>query len=193
MNKIFICFLILFQAVIFGQTSEKALLLIDIQEFYFAEGKNRLVNPEMAADKAALVLQKCRAAGYEIVHIKHKSKLLHQINKRVQPLQTEKIFEKSEVSCFNGTGLNSYLKLRNVKEVIICGMMTHMCVEAASRAGYDLGYKITLISDACTTRDLKFGKEIIKAGDVHNSTLATLTAYAKIADTETFLKEIDGK
>ena len=188
MKILIFCLVILLQAAIFGQTGEKALLLIDIQEFYFAEGKNRLKNPEEAAEKAGLLLKKSREEGIEIIHIKHKSKSLSEINKRVQPLETEKVFEKTEVSCFNGTELQSYLKSKNVKEIIICGMMTHMCVEAATRAGYDLGYKITLVSDACTTRNLKYGKEVIKAKDVHNSTLATLRAYAKIIDTETFLK-----
>ena len=55
-----------------------------------------------------------------------------------------------------------------------------MCVEAATRAASDLGYKCTVIEDACTTRDLKYGDNIVLAKDVHYSTLSTLRSYAKI-------------
>jgi nicotinamidase-related amidase len=64
-----------------------------------------------------------------------------------------------------------------------------MCVEAATRAASDLGYKCTLIHDACATKDLKFGERVIKSEDVHYSTLSTLRSYATIMSTGEFLKK----
>jgi len=63
-----------------------------------------------------------------------------------------------------------------------------MCVEAATRAASDLGFKCILVHDACATKDLTFGDKVIKAEDVHYSTLVTLKNYAKVQSTEEFLK-----
>jgi nicotinamidase-related amidase len=67
-------------------------------------------------------------------------------------------------------------------------MQTHMCLEAAARAAHDLGFEVTVIGDACATRDLRYGDRTVPAADVHASTLATLDrTYARVVDTETFL------
>jgi nicotinamidase-related amidase len=56
------------------------------------------------------------------------------------------------------------------------------------RAGYDLGFEIILIDDACATRDLTYGDATVKAADVHHSTLSSLDGtYAKVIDTESYL------
>jgi hypothetical protein len=52
-----------------------------------------------------------------------------------------------------------------------------------------MGFETILIHDACATRDLKFGDEVISARDVHLSTLSTLRAYAKIVSTQEFLRQ----
>lgn len=55
--------------------------------------------------------------------------------------------------------------------------MTHMCVDATTRAAKDLGYTCTLIGDACATRDLEIKGEKIQAKEVQNSFLAALSYY----------------
>jgi len=70
---------------------------------------------------------------------------------------------------------------------VLCGMQTHMCLEAATRAAADLGFECIVIGDACATKDLKFGDKVIKAEDVHYSTLATFRPYAKVMDTAEYL------
>jgi nicotinamidase-related amidase len=106
----------------------------------------------------------------------------------VKLLSGEKIFTKDAVNSFAGTGLNDYLKSIKADTLVICGMQTHMCVEAASRAASDLGYSCILVHDACATKDLKFGDYVIKSTDVHYSTLATLRSYARVVATAEFLK-----
>jgi nicotinamidase-related amidase len=60
-------------------------------------------------------------------------------------------------------------------------MMTHMCVDASVRHAADLGYRITLLGDACATRAQKFGDETIPARQVHGAFLAALNGfYAKV-------------
>jgi nicotinamidase-related amidase len=64
-----------------------------------------------------------------------------------------------------------------------------MCVEAATRAASDYGFKCILIHDACATKDLKFGEKTIKAEDVHYSTLITLKNYAEVISTDEYLNQ----
>ena len=67
-----------------------------------------------------------------------------------------------------------------------------MCLEAAVRAGHDLGYDCTLIEDACATRALQYEELIIPAKNVHFSTIQTLDgSYAKVISTEELLDGFD--
>jgi nicotinamidase-related amidase len=178
----------LFAAPVFAAEPTTALLLIDIQDFYFPGGKMPLVEPEAAAANARKILAAFRAEGEPVIHVRHDAEPGGSIHASVAPIEGEKVFTKSEVSCFNGTELLAYLKEIGVERLVIVGMQTHMCLEAATRAAHDLGFEVTVISDACATRDLTYGDRTVPAADVQASTLATLDRiYAKVVDTETFL------
>lgn len=184
---------LLFVKSIFSQEinqpmSNKALLIIDIQMFYFPGGSLPLVEPENAAYNAGKILNYFRKSDMLVIHIQHNSKSGFDIHPLVSPLEKEKIITKNEANSFNGTDLLKYLKEKNISELIIVGMQTHMCVEAATRAAYDLGFKCTVIEDACATRDLKFKDKLVKAEDVHYATLSALNkTYATILTTDEFL------
>jgi nicotinamidase-related amidase len=187
MKKIvIILFLSILPFHLHGQRS--ALLLIDIQDFYFPGGKSALVGPEAAAKNAALLLDKFRKENKLVIHVRHNSEPGGKINDAVKPLGGEKIITKDEVNAFKGTDLHALLQQNSIDTLVICGMQTHMCVEAATRAAADLGYSCILVHDACATKDLKFGDKLIKASDVHFSTLSTLRSYAKVVAVEEFLK-----
>jgi len=83
--------------------------------------------------------------------------------------------------------LLEHLQAAGIERLVIVGMMTHMCVEAAIRAAADLGFEAILIHDACATRDLTFEDETITAKEVHLSTLSTLKAYATVMSTSEYL------
>lgn len=165
-----------------------ALILIDIQYFYFPGGDMELSEPEKAAEKAKQLLDFFREKKALVIHVRHEHNPGGEIYKLVTPLESEKIISKKEVNSFLGTGLDDYLKQNHVKKLVLCGMQTHMCLEGATRAGHDLGYDCTVIKDACATRDLKFDDVLTPAIQVHYSTLATLRNYAKIMGTDEFLK-----
>lgn len=172
-----------------AQTGKKALLIIDIQDFYFPGGKSALVEPEKAAANAALVLADFRKKNLLVIHVRHNSEPGGKINDLVKPLPSEKIISKNAVNSFLGTDLLEFLKTNKTDTLVICGMQTHMCVEAATRAASDYGFKCILIHDACATKDLKFGDYTIKAADVHYSTLSTLKNYALVQSTAEYLKK----
>jgi nicotinamidase-related amidase len=172
-----------------AQLSHKALLIIDIQDFYFPGGKSELVDPGKAAVNAALLLDSFRKHKQLVIHVRHNSESGGKINDIVKPLPAEKIISKDAVNCFAGTDLLDFLKKNRIDTLVICGMQTHMCVEAATRAASDFGFKCLLIHDACATRDLTFGDKVIKSQDVHYSTLSTLKNYAQVESTSEYLKK----
>ncbi len=166
-----------------------ALLIIDIQNFYFPGGASALDEPEKAADNAKLLLEHFRSENGLVVHIKHQFEPDGDINKRVAPIEEEKIFTKTEVNSFLNTRLKEYLDSKSIKKVVLCGMQTHMCLEAATRAAHDFGYSCVVVEDACATRDLNYNDVLIPAKEVHYSTLATLKNYATILRTSNFLNQ----
>jgi len=170
---------------------ETALVIIDIQYFYFPGGSLPLVAPEKASHNAAKLLAMFRKQGMLVVHVKHNAKSGAEIFPDVKPIDGEKIITKNEANSFAGTDLLNYLLKHKIKNLVLAGMQTQMCLEATTRAAYDYGFNCTVVDDACATRDLKFGDHVIKAKDVHYATLASLSGYyARVTTTENLLKEL---
>lgn len=161
-----------------------ALVLVDIQDFYFSGGVSELDQPKEAALKAKRVLEFFRENNWPIVHVKHQFSPGGNINELVRPVTGEKVVEKTEVNAFKGTDLLTYLNEKNINKLVVAGMQTHMCVEAAVRAASDFGFDVILVDDACATRDLEINGCIIKSKDVHLSTLVTLKSYAEVIRAE---------
>lgn len=170
-----------------------ALLIVDIQDFYFPGDGPGLVGAEEASLVAKEILQTFRDKKQEVVHVRHKSSKGFEIHKNVAPLPTEKVITKEEVNSFLGTDLLDYLKGNEINRLVIIGMQTQMCLEAAVRAAHDLGFECIVVQDACATRDLKFGDKVAKAEDVQTSTLATFVGggYAKVIDLNLFKENVD--
>ncbi len=190
MIRFFVILLLLINSLAgFSQVDKgtTALLVIDIQDFYFPGGDVALSESEAAAENAYKLLKYYRKSDMPVIFIRHNYEPGGSINNIVKPEEGEIIISKSNVNSFLDTKLKDELSKLGIKSLVICGMQTHMCVEAATRAASDLGYECTVIEDACTTRDLKYGENIIRAKDVHYSTLSTLKSYAKIMTTEEFL------
>jgi nicotinamidase-related amidase len=178
--------------------AKKALILIDIQNEYFENGALKLVHPVPASEKARKLLERFREQNLPIVHIQHISPAGApffiegtdgvEIHDNVKPKDGEKVFVKQFPNSFRDTGLLEYLKSNDITELVIVGMMTHMCIDATTRAAFDYGFSCTVIGDACATRDLEIKNEKVKAIDVHNANLAALEFfYTKIQNTEEYL------
>ncbi|MFZ2286320.1 MAG: cysteine hydrolase family protein [Bacteroidales bacterium] len=180
MKNIFLSLILISVLQTAGAQKNYALLIIDIQNFYFHGGRSELVEPEKAAEKAAIAIQKARGKGNPVIFVQHKSATGMEINDLVKPAVGEKVFVKEEVNSFLGTGLKEYIDSLAVDTLVICGMQTQMCVEAAVRAAHDFGYTVFLLHDACATRNLKYGDREVSAADVHASTLATLKSYSAV-------------
>jgi len=170
-----------------------ALLIIDIQNFYFPGDGPGLVGAIPASLNAKEILQIFRDKKQLVVHVRHKSNKGFEIHKNVEPAPGEKVITKTEVNSFQGTDLLAYLRTNRINRLVIIGMQTQMCLEGAVRAAYDFGFECIVVQDACATRDLKFGDKIVKAEDVQTSTLATFVdgGYAKVIDLKDFKENAD--
>jgi nicotinamidase-related amidase len=164
-----------------------ALVIIDIQDFYFPGGAMALVDPEPASANAGRVLAAVRERGQLVVHVRHQAKQGMDIHRDVAPREGEMVITKQQVNAFRDTELLAVLREHGVTDLVLVGMQTHMCLEAATRAAADLGFACTVVGDACATRDVTFGDQTVPAAQVHASTLATLRAYADVTDTEGYL------
>lgn len=170
----------------------RALLLIDIQNDYFADGAMELVGMETAADRAAGVLSGFRERGEPVFHVQHLAARPEagfflpgtpgaDINPRVAPADGESLTQKHFPNAFRETGLDETLRGAGVDELVIVGAMSHMCIDASTRAAFDLGFTCTVVADACATRDLSFGDNSIPAGQVHGAFMAALGGiYASV-------------
>src|SRR5690606_37191906 len=111
-----------------------------------------------------------------------------QIHPKVQPRDGEPVVLKHHVNAFRETDLKSILDRHGIEEIVICGAMSHMCIDAAARAASDLGYRCIVIYDACATRDQEFQGAAIPAAQVHAAFMSALNfAYARLLSTEEYL------
>jgi nicotinamidase-related amidase len=170
-----------------------ALLIVDIQNFYFPGERPGLVGAEQASLNAKEILEIFREQNQLVVHVRHKAARGSEIHKNVEPIANEKVITKEEVNSFAGTDLLEYLKTNYISRLVIIGMQTQMCVEAAVRAGHDCGFECIVIQDACATRDLIFMGRTVKAEDVQISTLATIIdgGYGKVLDMSSFKENVN--
>jgi nicotinamidase-related amidase len=77
-------------------------------------------------------------------------------------LQNEKIIVKSSFDAFLNTTLEKYLKERNIDTLIVCGLLTSVCVLFSTQSAFSLGYKVYLYQQACADRSLINHNFIIK-------------------------------
>ena len=168
---------------------KEALLLIDIQYIYFTPGPMLLHNPRCAARNAARVLEKFRSEDKTVIHVQHNFKVLSGIHSLVKPIEGEKIIHKEYPSSFLGTVLRKYLQENEITDIVVAGMMSHMCVDTTVRACQDYGYNVTLIDDACTTMALKHDGKKIDAETVHAVYMASLAeGFANVIKSDEYLR-----
>lgn len=170
----------------------QALLLIDLQNDYYSGGLWPLEGIDSASRAAAEILNRFRNERQPVVHVRHvfpspQAPFFRpdtagvEIHSSVAPVPGERVVTKNYVNSFQHTELKSILDELAIESLVICGAMSHMCVEGTTRAAVDFGYRCQVIHDACATRDQTFGGRTIAAADVHGTAMAALGfAYAEV-------------
>jgi len=177
--------------------SKQALIVIDVQNDYFPNGRWELANMDAASANVGRLLRHYRSRDTPIVHIRHEFPDAASapffapgshgaaIHPSAAPLEGEPVLLKHHINSFRDTALLEILRGHGVDEVVICGAMSHMCVDACSRAANDFGFKVTVVHDACASRDLEFGGVRVPAAHAHAAFMAALGfAYAGMRSTD---------
>ncbi|EJM81117.1 nicotinamidase-like amidase [Pseudomonas sp. GM74] len=179
--------------------AKQALIVVDIQNDYFPQGKWPLVGADAAADNAVRLIKAFRDAGDSVVHIRHEFTSEEapfftpnsegaKLHPKVLNRADEPVVLKHFVNSFRETELKSILDEQGIRELVVVGSMSHMCVDGITRAAADFGYTVTVIHDACATRDLEFNGVTVPAVQVHAAFMAALAfAYASVVSTNEFL------
>lgn len=142
--------------------SEAALVMVDCQNTY-REGVMKLAGVEEALAEARRLLDRARAAGIPVFHIRHDAGAgspydltapIGQISDEVAPRDGEPVVTKNYPNAFVHTDLEEQLRAKGVKNVILAGFMTHMCINSTARGAFNLGFSPTIVAAATATRDL---------------------------------------
>ena len=183
-------------------TPVTALLVVDIQEFYFEGGAVPLEGSVAAATVAGRVLTRFRGLGWPVVHVQHLpagtdrpgqdvQPASYRIRPEVAPRQGEPVIGKHHASAFRDTRLLEMLRTLRVQRLVVVGMQTHMCVEAATRAAADRGVEVIQVGDACATRARQHRGTTVPAAAVHAATLAAMDGtYARVVGGDELLAEL---
>jgi len=159
-----------------------------------------LVGIEEAAANARILLNAFRQTKSPVIHVRHISArpgatfflpdtLGAEINGMMGPMGKEPVVMKNFPNSFRSTMLLEMLKKEKPDHLVICGAMSHMCIDATTRAAFDLGFNCIVAEDACATTDLMFKGRTIKASDVHASFMAALSApYANVISTKEIIE-----
>ena len=172
--------------------SESALIMIDCQNTY-REGIMKLEGVEHALEEGKKLLDRARAKGIPIFHIRHDSgpgspydihDHIGAIADIVAPIEGEPVITKNFPNSFVQTDLDEQLKAKGVKNIILAGFMTHMCVNSTAHGGFNLGYAPTVVASATASRPLQAANgKVLSAQEVHDGALAsTRDFYAAVAD-----------
>lgn len=168
-----------------------ALIIIDMQRGMAAPSAGMRNNPD-AADVIAQTLRIWRNASAPVVHVRHISRTAGspfwpgqagvEFQPALQPLDSEHVVEKNVPDAFIHSGLERWLRVRDINAVVLVGVSTNNSVEATARSAGNLGFATYVVADATFAfAKTDFNGVERSAEDVHAMALANLQGeYATV-------------
>jgi len=171
---------------------DAALIMIDCQNTY-RRGVMQLTNVEPAILEARKLLSKARALQIPVIHIRHDAGAgtpydvnaeIGAICDEVAPIAGEPVITKNYPNSFIATDLDQHLKSLGIKNIVLAGFMTHMCINSTAHGGFNLGYHVTVVASATATRPLQAANgKVLTAQEVQDGAIAsTRDLYAAVVD-----------
>ena len=74
-----------------------------------------------------------------------------EMTKALEPVGDDVVFTKYTYSCFSHTELETWLKKKRIRTVIICGTCTDWCVDSTIRDAYHKDYNVVVLADGVST------------------------------------------
>ena len=166
-----------------ARLSDSALIIVDAQNAY-RSGVMQLEGVEPALDECAHLLARARTLKIPVVHIQHDAgpgspydpnAECGAIADKVAPTAGEAVVVKHYPNSFVGTDLEARLKAADVKNLVVVGFMTHMCINSTTRGAFNLGYAVTVPAAATATRALAaLDGSVVEAAVLQSAALAAL-------------------
>ena len=146
---------------------KQALIVIDLQNDYFPDGKFPLWNTESTLANVEAAIVNARAKQIPVVLVQH----VADATKGIAPFFNEgtpgvaihphilaaapdaTIVTKAFADSFHHTALEETLSKLRVEEILICGMMTQNCVTHTAISKAAEKYSVKILTDSCTTVD----------------------------------------
>ena len=100
----------------------------------------------------------------------------------IAPADDEIVLPKTSSSVFISTNIDYVLRNLGVRSLIIAGVLTDQCIDSAVRDACDLGYLVTVPTDACATL----------SQERHDWSLRNNRGYCRQIETAALVAEIDG-
>jgi nicotinamidase-related amidase len=162
-----------------------ALIVIDFQMEYFAGGKLPIPDGDAALARARELVALADEHQMPVFHVQHlgaaggalfaKDGEQVAFHPDLRPAPHHAVVQKTTASSFASTDLHLQLQAQGIRTLIICGLMTHMCVSTATRDARPLGYQVLVAGDACATRDISaWDGGVLRHQDLHRASLTAL-------------------
>jgi len=178
-----------------------ALVIIDMQNGINRPTLGRRNNPD-AERNIETLLSAWRATRRPIVHVRHISRSPDSIfwpgqsgaefQPRFAPLVHEHVVEKNVPDAFAATGLERWLRVRDIEQLVIVGVITNNSVEATARSAGNLGFDAMVASDGAYTFDQRdLTGRLWPAEEVHALSLANIAMdYAAVYATAAIISAL---
>jgi nicotinamidase-related amidase len=176
-----------------------ALVVIDFQNEYFS-GKLPVPDGSKALNQTQKLVRFADQHGMEVIHVRHitpagspifaEGSKGAEIADGIKPGKNHTLLTKDQVSVFASTDIDSRLRAKGIKTLIISGLMTHACIAAAAREAVPLGYNVIVASDAVATRPINAfdGKAVVSAQDLNRAALTEISdAFGAVEPTSDIL------
>ena len=180
----------------------QTLILIDVQQGFDNPAWGKRNNPD-AEQKIARLLAFWRQNSWPVIHVRHCSlspgsplaegQPGNAYKPESEPMDGEPDFKKSVNSAFIGTDLESYLRAHDAQALVMAGLTTDHCVSTSVRMAANMGFDVTMISDATATFD-RTGPDgtYYPAELMHAINLASLNGeFCKVVSTGTLLETME--
>lgn len=177
---------------------KRGLVVVDLQNEYLPTGNMPLTGIDAAVENAVRVIGHARNSGFPIFHIRHESEegapifakgsTGAKIQADVAPQGNEPVIVKKHINAFRETDLKQQLDAADIREIVVIGAMSHMCIDAVVRAAVDMGCPVTVLHDACATSDLTFRGVAVPAAQVHAVMMAAFEfGYSTVKSVDDYL------
>jgi nicotinamidase-related amidase len=137
----------------------KALVVIDVEKEWNTQESDYFVGDlTKLITKINVLIDECRAKSYKIIftqHIEEEGEAFRDeraaLIEALHVKEEDSIIIKHKASSFYKTTMEA--SLEGVDEVVVCGILTNLCVRSFVEDAYDRDLEITVIKDCCTTYD----------------------------------------